>query len=196
MGIPTVKLFSPSEHSHLIPYIAAIHTACITHDQTIATFLPPLDTERLVAYWQEWADEVSQGKRFISILFNQAAPGSSEPAGPELVGVVALSMPTTETGPLRVPDSADSSVYRGTVEKLLVSPEYRRQGGARALMTHLESEALKRGRHLLDLGTEIGSPAELVYPRLGYVEIGKIPKYGISPVTRELKDHIFYYKQL
>jgi len=46
------------------------------------------------------------------------------------------------------------------------------------------------------LDTETGSPAEEFYKRLGYVEVGKIPKYGISPLNRELKDATFFYKQL
>lgn len=45
------------------------------------------------------------------------------------------------------------------------------------------------------LDTETDSPAEAVYKKLGYVEMGKIPKYGMSP-TGELKDGTFFYKQL
>lgn len=45
------------------------------------------------------------------------------------------------------------------------------------------------------LDTETGSLAETVYRKLGYTELGKIPKYGISP-TGELKDGTFFYKQL
>lgn len=46
------------------------------------------------------------------------------------------------------------------------------------------------------LDTETGSPAEDIYRKLGYTEIGKIPKYGISPATGELKDETFFYKSL
>lgn len=45
------------------------------------------------------------------------------------------------------------------------------------------------------LDTETGSPAEEMYRKLGYIELGTIPKYGISP-TGELKDGTFFYKQL
>lgn len=45
------------------------------------------------------------------------------------------------------------------------------------------------------LDTETGSPAEELYRKLGYTELGTIPKYGISP-TGELKDGTFFYKQL
>jgi hypothetical protein len=45
------------------------------------------------------------------------------------------------------------------------------------------------------LDTETGSNAEKVYSKLGWVEVGKIPKYGVSP-DGELKDETFFYKQL
>ena len=46
------------------------------------------------------------------------------------------------------------------------------------------------------LDTEVGSPAELVYPKLGYVEYGVIPKYEISPKDGKLMDSKFYYKDV
>lgn len=45
------------------------------------------------------------------------------------------------------------------------------------------------------LDTETGSPAEAVFRKLGYSELGKIPAYGLSP-TGELKDGTFFYKDL
>lgn len=45
------------------------------------------------------------------------------------------------------------------------------------------------------MDTETGSPAEAVYKRLGYTEVGIIPNYGISP-TGELKAGTFFYKDL
>lgn len=34
-----------------------------------------------------------------------------------------------------------------------------------------------------------------MFKKFGYVELGQIPKYGLSP-TGELKDGTFFYKQL
>lgn len=133
----SIALFSPTEHSHLIPYLAAIHASCITHDRTIATFLPPLSHEKLLAWWKERIAEVNDGRRLIFILLNESEPGARA-KGPELMGVVMLSMPASETGP-----------FRGLVEKLLVHKSFRGRGGARSLMNALEAEATKRGRTLL-----------------------------------------------
>lgn len=43
--------------------------------------------------------------------------------------------------------------------------------------------------------TETGSPAELVYQKFGYVEIGKIPNYSNSPDGSK-KAETFYYKEI
>jgi hypothetical protein len=46
------------------------------------------------------------------------------------------------------------------------------------------------------LDTTIGSGAEYVYPKLGYKELGIVPKYGIHPLTGKLADELFFYKDL
>ena len=46
------------------------------------------------------------------------------------------------------------------------------------------------------LDTTIGLPAENVYPKLGWTELGVVPKYGISPEDGRLVDEKFFYKDL
>lgn len=58
-----------------------------------------------------------------------------------LAGVVSLAMPDTETGSMR-----------GQVERLLVSPDFRKRGLARAMMNILEDVAKEKGRWLLVRG--------------------------------------------
>lgn len=121
----------------------------------------------------------------------------------KVAGVVTLLMPASETGP-----------FRSYVEKLMVSPDHRRKGIARILILKLEEIAREKERWLLVshkdfwisfcwvltdwqmLDTEIGSPAEHVYPRLGYTKVGIVPRYGISPKDGRLVDELFFYKDL
>lgn len=133
----TVLLFAPAVHSHLIPYIAAIHAACITHDRTLATFLPPLSHEKLLSWWKERIAEVNDGSRLIFIIVSEAED-TGRIRGPEVMGVVMLYMPFSETG-----------AFRGSVEKLLVHKNFRGKGAATALMASLEVEAAQRGRTTL-----------------------------------------------
>lgn len=46
------------------------------------------------------------------------------------------------------------------------------------------------------LDTKVGSVAEKMYPRLGYTEVGVVPKYGIDPSSGELVDEKWFYKDL
>ncbi len=48
-----VVIYSPTKHYFLDVYLAALHLSCITHDRTIATFVKPLDSEKLLAYWKK-----------------------------------------------------------------------------------------------------------------------------------------------
>lgn len=129
--------FNAPEHAHLTPYLAAIHASCITHDRTIATFLPPLSHEKLLTWWKAQISEVEAGRRQIYLLLSEA-DSASKPKGPEVMGVAMLQLPQTETGP-----------FRASVEKLLVHKNWRRRGGARALLAALEADAANRGRTIL-----------------------------------------------
>ncbi|KAM0251133.1 hypothetical protein ACHAQJ_008303 [Trichoderma viride] len=175
--------FDISVHSHLIPYLAALHASCITHDHTIATFLLPLSHEKLLSWWKERIVESNEEKRVMLLLVSELDPNGPL-RGPEIKGVVMLWMPYSETGS-----------FRGFVENLLVHKNHRGKGGARALMSALETAALNRGRTLLVLDTESGSQAEAVFKRLGYTELGKVPGYGMSPAGG-MKDGTFFYKTL
>ena len=133
----TVIQFKSPEHGALIPYLAALHAQCITYDRIMATFLPPLTNEKLLAWWKEKLQESSRNERVIFLLLEgQAVDGP--PAGSGLVGVVMLNMYSSETGP-----------FRASVEKLFIHTRFRERGGARALMDALEIEAMQRGKTLL-----------------------------------------------
>ncbi|KAI1426448.1 hypothetical protein F5Y12DRAFT_281380 [Xylaria sp. FL1777] len=137
MPTPTVRLLSPRNDAHLVPYLAAIHAVCIHHDAMVATFLPPLDNDKLLAYWRERMAEVSAGTRLIVIQLDESEPGFAA-KGPELKGVVMLSMPRIET-----------FAHRGHLEMPMVSPAFRRRGAARAMIRFIEAEAVTRGRTLI-----------------------------------------------
>ncbi|KAN0104640.1 acyl-CoA N-acyltransferase [Hyaloscypha variabilis] len=175
-------LYNPSLHSHLIPSLVSVHGTCITQPTySIATFLPPLDQSTMQKWWEERAKEVVSGSRHI-IMQTAANTSTGED---EVVGVVMLDKPQSQTVP-----------HTAWVEKLLVLPEWRRKGITKRMMVRLEEVARKEGRTLLMLDTEKDSPAELVYPRLGYVRVGEVPRYMVSPLDGSLKDSVWFYKEL
>lgn len=121
--------YNPTHHAHLLPQIATLHALCITTDNTLATFLPPLSHSKILASWTAWSAQVESGHRVILLQLAEDEV---------LAGVVSLNCPETETGS-----------HRGEVGRLLVSPEWRMRGIARKLMEEVEKVAGERGRWLL-----------------------------------------------
>ncbi|KAF2152593.1 acyl-CoA N-acyltransferase [Myriangium duriaei CBS 260.36] len=181
MASADVVIFHPDQHQHLLAEIARIHVHSIEEDGVCLVFLPPFHKDSdgtdpvVLKFWQEHIVEVRQDRAVIIMQL----------AGSRVAGVVVLRMPVTQTGS-----------FRGEVEKLIVSPDFRRQGIATRLMEALENEAKSRGRTLLQLGTTEGYPAQQMYPKLGYIEYGRIPEHAISPTTGKRLSNIFFYKNL
>ncbi len=79
---------------------------------------------------------------------------------------------------------------------MLVAPEARRRGVARALMRAIEGLAREEGRRRLVLDTVEGSAAEARYLALGYLRAGAIPRFAASPDGRRLEATVFLFKEL
>jgi ribosomal protein S18 acetylase RimI-like enzyme len=89
-----------------------------------------------------------------------------------------------------------NQVHRCEVLKMLVHPDARRRGIARALMVALEALVRAEGRTLLTLDTWTGSHAERLYQSLGYVTVGVIPRYARGSLTPELEPATIMYKEI
>lgn len=88
-----------------------IHIGCSEVDGTIATFLPPWDRQKMISWYKKMVEDVKQDRRAIIVQRLEDQTGATR-----LAGFVMLAMPETETGP-----------FRGSVEKLLVSPDFRKR---------------------------------------------------------------------
>ncbi len=83
--------------------------------------------------------------------------------------------------------------HRAEISKLLVHPQARRQGIARALMNRAEEMAWEKGISLLVLDTRSGDVASELYLSLGWQIAGKIPCYA-SSIDNTLHATTFMYK--
>ncbi len=89
--------------------------------------------------------------------------------------------------------SSPNQPHRAEVQKLLVHPDTRRRGVARALMARAEAEAQLAGKTLLTLDTRAGDAAEGLYRSMGWHEAGRIPGYALN-ADRTPCDTIFFWK--
>lgn len=165
-------VFDLEQHAHHLPELVALHRACVERGRALASFLPPLDEQELLAFWTEYATSPK-----TSIIM-QLVDG-------RVVGTVVLKDVGVQTGP-----------FRAQVLKLLVLPEMQRRGIATRVMRKLESVADAKGLTMLYLDTPRDSAGDYLYPTLGYTRIGVLPQYGISPDGGPLIDEVFYYKLL
>ncbi len=94
------------------------------------------------------------------------------------------------------PAWAPNQRHRAEVLKLLVHPDARRQGVARALMLALETLARADGWTLLTLDTWTGQTGERLYRSLGYTAVGVIPRFARGSTTPELEPTTIMYKEL
>ena len=101
-----------------------------------------------------------------------------------IVGTVQLDLATPPNQP-----------HRGEIKKLLVHPQARRAGIARALMVAIEDEARAARRSLLTLDTA-SDAAERLYASLGYVRVGVIPRFSIRPDSSEFEGTTVMYKEI
>jgi hypothetical protein len=86
--------------------------------------------------------------------------------------------------------------HRAEVTKLMVHPEARRGGIARALMAALEHRATALGRSLITLDTRTGDMAEPLYTSLGYQTVGVIPGYCRDTIEDRYDPTTIMYKTL
>jgi ribosomal protein S18 acetylase RimI-like enzyme len=152
-----------------IEQLADLLTAVVSDGASIGFLGPPAKVEA-AAYWQRVLEPG------VDLLLAKAAG--------VIVGTVQLQAASSANGR-----------HRAEIAKLMVSPRHRRQGIGRRLMEAAESAALRDGRWLLVLDTREGDPSNDLYRSLGYVEVGRIPRYARS-LAGQLDATVYYYKEL
>ncbi|TMP23347.1 N-acetyltransferase [Pseudoalteromonas rubra] len=147
--------------------------ACVAQGASLG-FYQPLSDADVTDYWSQVNIELAEKKRLLlGAYVNQL-----------LVASVQL-----------VPCQKQNGRHRGEVEKLLVHPDYQRQGIAQTLMQGLEIYASQLGIKLLVLDTQSGDKSEQFYQAVGFSKSGEIPHF-VSDQQGALYATSYYYKLL
>ena len=168
----------------------------VVHAGAGVSFFTPFSIEEARAFWVDKVlPGVRAGRRRVLVArakgTGEGAKGKGEErnergeAGDRIVGTVQLEL-----------EMPPNQQHRAAVAKLLVHPEARRRGIARALMIALEETARAEGRTLLTLDTVSGSGAESLYRSLDYIAVGVIPRYARGALTPHLEGTTIMYKEL
>jgi ribosomal protein S18 acetylase RimI-like enzyme len=174
MSIVISSLSADDAADHVAALGVLLH-ACVHNGASIG-FVLPFSAQQSEAYWR---DKVLPRLRDGSVVLLVARTGE------RIVGSVQLDHDTPPNQP-----------HRAEVRKLLVHPECRRQGIAKALMAAIESRAAALGRSLVTLDTRTGDHAEPLYAALGYRIAGIIPGYCRDPFEPRLDPTTVMYKTL
>lgn len=137
-------------------------------------FFAPLDFTTALRWWLALETPLRDGSALVWLAWQEH----------RIVGTIGLRLTGYPTGR-----------HRAEVSKLLVHRDVRGQGLGRALLAHVEREALARELTLLFLDTETGSVADGLYRRGGWTPAGAIPGFAHSP-GGPLRPTTIFYKHL
>ena len=152
--------------------LADILIACVDSGASVS-FMAPLTRDKAESFWNGVVDSMERGERVL-------VAAKERPSG-RLVGTVQILLKQSENQP-----------HRADLAKMLVHPEARRRGIGSQLLRFAEDAARSAGKTLLVLDTATGSDAERLYERWGWVRVGVIPDYALSPDGQFCGTTIFY----
>ena len=167
-----VRELSGAELTEALPSLVNILCACVDDGASIG-FLRPMSRELALGFWHDAAQSAASGARRIFGV----------PENNILEGSVQL-----------IPIQIQNQPHRAEIAKLIVHPQARRKGHARALMLKAEAVARSAGRTLITLDTA-GAAAAALYESLGYTRCGGVPGFALDADGRP-EANIFYFKSL
>ncbi len=139
-----------------------------------AGFLRPVSLARADAIWRDAAARVAQGHRVLLAAWSEG----------DLAGAAQLDLDGPETQP-----------HRGAITRLLLDPSSDRMALARALLSHIETAALARGKTLLTCERPAGDAEAAAFSEAGWQEAGRIFQ-GDSGADGVAADSLIFWKSI
>ena len=167
-----IRVLSAVEATTLSGRLSDILIDCVNGGASVS-FLAPLPRDTADRFWRGVIDSIASGDHLLLV--------AEDPLTGKVIGTAEIIVGQPENQP-----------HRGDVAKLLVHSSARRRGVGEALLRAAETTARDAGKTLLVLDTEAGSNAERLYDRLGWVRVGEIPDFALTPDGHLSAAAIFY----
>jgi ribosomal protein S18 acetylase RimI-like enzyme len=169
----TIKTLDAEAAEAAVPALAEILRDCVANGASVGfmSWNTPADYE---SFWRDIAGSIAGGQVILLAARNEEG----------LVGTAQLHLIGKPNQP-----------HRAEIAKVLVHSRARRQGIGEALMQRAEAIAREKGRDLLVLDTDEHGAARRLYNRLGWTEVGTIPRYALMPDGTDCGS-TFFYKSL
>lgn len=155
----SITVMKERDAAGLVPELIALLADSVSHGASLG-FMRWNGPEDYRRYWEALLPGIAAGS---IVLLGAWRDG-------KLVGTAQLH-----------PVGKPNQPHRADVAKVLVHSGARRAGIGAALMTEIEAQARRLGRDLLVLDTDAASDARRLYGRLGWTEVGTIPRYALMP---------------
>lgn len=174
---PSIEIvrFSADDMKNNLAALADILHASVEAGASI-NFILPYSPEEAADFWTRKVLSPLEGGKLILLVARLDG---------RIAGTVQLDHDTPPNQP-----------HRAELRKLIVHPDFRNRGIARALMAEIETIAGTLGRSLITLDTRTGDKAEPLYASLGYLTAGVIPGYCRDTASERMDGATFMYKHL
>jgi ribosomal protein S18 acetylase RimI-like enzyme len=170
---PIIESLDADAARTAIPELTEILRDCVANGASVG-FMDWNTPADYAAFWRGVAEEVAAGR---TILFAARDSG-------KIVGTAQLQLIGKPNQP-----------HRAEIAKVLVHSRARRRGLGEALMQAAEGAARRAKRDLLVLDTDEDGAARRLYHRLGWTEVGTIPRFALMP-DGSFCGSTFFYKSL
>ena len=171
----SIRALSADQLHDVLPDMCRILIDSVAEGAAIS-FMHPLSMAEAQAFWiQSVLPDLKEGGRLVLVA----------EVGGRCVGTVQvlLAMPPNQP-------------HRAEIAKMIVHPDTRRQGLARALMHAALDMAREAGKTLVTLDTRTGDAAEPLYAAVGFETAGVIPGFALDPDGQALHATTYMYRNL
>jgi ribosomal protein S18 acetylase RimI-like enzyme len=170
---PAIETLPADAAEAALPALTDILADCVAQGASVG-FMADSTLAEYEAFWRGVVEEVAAGRTILLAVRSDNG----------IVATAQVQLIAKRNQP-----------HRAEIAKVLVHSQARRQGLGEALMRAAEAHARAAGRDLLVLDTDEASAARRLYNRLGWTEVGTIPRYALMPDGSDCGS-TFFYKDL